>query len=77
VFVADVAATYQRALACNASVGEAPTERFYGDRVAAVTDTTGNVWWIATRAKTMSQKQLQARADQRWHKDSGKATSSA
>ena len=73
VFVADVDATYQRALACNARVWEAPTDRFYGDRVAAVTDTTGNVWWIATREKTLSHEQLQARADQRWHKGAGKA----
>ncbi|MGH8255455.1 MAG: VOC family protein [Steroidobacteraceae bacterium] len=70
VFVADVDATYDRALACGAGAWEAPNEKFYGDRTAAVTDTNGNVWWIAKRQRRLSAAELQMRADQRWRKKS-------
>jgi PhnB protein len=68
VFVPDVDATYARAMACGGGAWTPPAETFYGDRIAAITDTNGNVWWIATRKETLSAAQLQARADQRWHK---------
>jgi uncharacterized glyoxalase superfamily protein PhnB len=67
VFVADVDATYAQAMACGAGAWAPPSDAFYGDRIAAVTDTNGNAWWIATRKEILSAAQLQARADQRWH----------
>jgi len=69
VFVPDADSTYGKALAAGASAWAAPHETFYGDRVAAVTDANGNVWWIATRKEALSASEVQARADQRWHKD--------
>lgn len=66
VYVADVDATYHRAMTCGASSYEVPTERFYGDRTAAVTDDNGNVWWIATKHHAYSERELQKRADQQW-----------
>jgi PhnB protein len=66
VYVADVDATYRRAMTCGASSWEAPTERFYGDRVAAVVDDNDNVWWIATHRRKLTPQQLQERADQYW-----------
>jgi PhnB protein len=66
VYVADVDAAYHRAMQCKASSYQIPTDRFYGDRVAAVTDSNGNVWWIATKRHTFSERQLQERADERW-----------
>jgi PhnB protein len=68
VFVSDADSTYEKAITCGAGSWSAPAETFYGDRVAAVTDTNGNVWWIATRKEILNAEQLQARADQRWHK---------
>jgi uncharacterized glyoxalase superfamily protein PhnB/general stress protein 26 len=74
VFVPDVDAAYRQALACSAAAWVSPTETFYGDRVAAVTDTNSNVWWLATRRQPLSAEELQARADQHWHR---KATAGA
>ena len=68
VFAADVDAVYRRAMICGASAWQAPADTFYGDRVAAVTDTNGNVWWIATRARPLGAEELQKRADEHWHK---------
>jgi len=71
VYVPDVDATYHRAMACGANSWELPTERFYGDRVAAVVDSNDDVWWIATRKYTLSQQELQARAKQAWRHGEG------
>ena len=68
VFATDVDAVYRRAMTCGASAWQAPADTFYGDRVAAVTDTNGNVWWIATRGKPLGPQELQKRADEHWHK---------
>jgi PhnB protein len=66
VYVGDVDAAYHRAMSCGASSYQIPTELFYGDRAAAVTDSNGNVWWIACRRRSYSPRQLQARAEQHW-----------
>lgn len=48
LYVADCDAVYRRAVAAGAnSLGE-PVDQPYGDREAAVKDTFGNVWYIAT-----------------------------
>ncbi len=73
VYVADVDETYRRAMKSGANSYEAPTDVFYGDRVAAVTDSNDNVWWIATRRHTYSQRQLQARAEQHWRDEDSSA----
>jgi PhnB protein len=66
VYVADVDATYRRAMMHGASSYQMPSHRFYGDRVAAVVDSTGNVWWIATKLVDFNDGQLQVRADEAW-----------
>ena len=48
VYVADVDATYRRALAAGATSIEAPREVPYGDRRGMIEDPCGNVWQIAT-----------------------------
>ena len=49
VYVADVDATYERAIAAGAKALEAPAVQPYGDRRAMVEDPWGNLWQIATR----------------------------
>jgi PhnB protein len=73
VYVSDVDATYRRAMTHGASSYQLPSNRFYGDRVAAVVDGTGNVWWIATKLVDLSDEQLQERADQAWGEDKREA----
>ena len=48
VYVNDVDAAYQRALACGATSVAAPEDKPYEERAAGVKDSFGNTWWIAT-----------------------------
>jgi PhnB protein len=54
VYVADVDATYQQALAAGATSLNVPADQDYGDRRAAVTDAFGNEWYVAARCPTPS-----------------------
>ena len=49
VYVPDVDAAFQRAIAAGASSLGDPADRPYGERAAFVTDPFGNLWFIATR----------------------------
>lgn len=69
VFVQDVDSVYARAMTCGAHAWALPAETYYGDRLAAVTDSNGNAWWIATRKQTLAPEVLQARANRRWQKN--------
>jgi PhnB protein len=51
LYVPNVDATYSRALAAGASSMSMPADQPYGDRTAAVKDTFGNEWYIATHIK--------------------------
>ncbi len=48
VYVADVDATYAKALSLGASPVEPPSEKGDGDRRGGFRDACGNTWWIAT-----------------------------
>lgn len=48
LYVADVDATFTRALQEGASALMEPNERPHGDRMAGVQDPCSNTWWIAT-----------------------------
>jgi PhnB protein len=49
VYVRDIDATYQRAVAAGALSLEKPSDLPYGDRRCMVEDKWGNTWQIATR----------------------------
>jgi PhnB protein len=49
VYVPDVDATYERALAAGATSVQAPLKKEDPDRRAGVKDAGGTTWWIATR----------------------------
>lgn len=59
LYVKDVDATYRRALKAGATSLREPADQFYGDRNAAVTDPSGNMWNIATHVKDVSMEELQ------------------
>lgn len=48
LYVADVDATYKRALAAGATSVQPPADQPYGDRNAFVTDPFGTAWYLAT-----------------------------
>ena len=62
VYVDDVDATYQRALAAGATTVQPPTDQFYGDRSGGVKAAFGNMWWIATRIEDLTPEELKRRA---------------
>ena len=61
VYVADVDATYHRALAAGARTISQPTTHFYGDRSGGIEDSEGNTWWIASRVEDVTAEELQRR----------------
>jgi PhnB protein len=48
VYIDDVDAAYQRALAAGATSVAAPENEPYQERAAGIKDSFGNTWWIAT-----------------------------
>jgi PhnB protein len=52
LYVDDVDAWYERAVAGGATSASEPADAPYGDRVASVTDPFGNLWYLATPIKT-------------------------
>jgi PhnB protein len=48
VYVADVDATYAKALSLGGGAVQAPTSKGDGDRRGGFTDPSGNTWWVAT-----------------------------
>lgn len=54
LYVADVDAVYAQALQAGATSEDAPSDSFYGARVARVTDPFGNHWFIATQSEDPS-----------------------
>ena len=70
LYVTDADAVYERAVAAGAESVTEPTNMFYGDRNAAVRDSAGNQWWIASRVEELTIDELQARmADQEAEKE--------
>ncbi|MBK8899984.1 MAG: VOC family protein [Anaerolineaceae bacterium] len=49
VYVPDVDATYQKALAAGGVSVQEPVQKEDPDRRAGVKDPTGNTWWLATQ----------------------------
>jgi len=62
VYVKDVGATYERALAAGAKSFKPPTDEFWGDRRAGVTDFAGNLWWFARVVEQLSMDEMKRRA---------------
>jgi PhnB protein len=61
LYVEDCEAWYARALEQGATSVQAPTDQFYGDRVAAVQDAAGNQWWLATHVEDVTPDEMQKR----------------
>jgi PhnB protein len=61
LYVDDVDAMYERALAAGASEVTRPTEMPWGDRVARVRDPLGNLWWLMTRIEDVSPEEMERR----------------
>ena len=61
LYVDDVDATYQQALKAKGVSIRVPTDEFYGDRSAGVTDPWDNQWWIAAHVEDVDPKEMEKR----------------
>jgi PhnB protein len=62
LYVEDVDATFNRAVAAGAKVVKPVQDQFYGDRSGGVTDPFGHTWFIATHKEDLSPEEVQKRA---------------
>ena len=62
LYVEDADAVFAKALAAGATEFSPMIDQFYGDRSGAVTDVSGNLWFIATHKVDMSEEELKRRA---------------
>jgi PhnB protein len=61
VYVPDVDAAYERAIAFDVSSSKPPADQPYGDRNCGVTDANGVQWWITTHLEDMSEVEMRRR----------------
>ncbi|MPZ37582.1 MAG: VOC family protein [Rhizobiales bacterium] len=73
LYVPNVDAVYERAVAAGGTSTLQPTDQFYGDRGAAVKDPSGNHWYIATHVEDVSMAELKKRAEAHLKQQKGKA----
>jgi uncharacterized glyoxalase superfamily protein PhnB len=73
VYVPNVDAVYQRAVAAGGVSGMEPTDMFYGDRSGSVRDPAGNTWFIATHKEDVAPDELKKRAEAMYKQQKGKA----
>jgi uncharacterized glyoxalase superfamily protein PhnB len=71
VYVDDVDATYQRAVAAGAAAVQPPVDQFYGDRSGGVRDPFGNIWWVATHIEDVAPAELRRRAEEAMQRAGG------
>ncbi len=64
VYVEDVDARFNRAVAAGAKVLRPLQNQFYGDRSGTVTDPFGHVWTFATHIEDVSHEELHRRAQE-------------
>ncbi len=62
IYLDDVDTVFNRAVEAGATVKEAVTDKFYGDRVGTLVDPFGHVWHVATHKEDLSPEEMQARA---------------
>ncbi len=62
IYVADVDTMFDQAVAAGATVKEAVSDKFYGDRMGTLTDPFGHVWHVSTHKEDVSMEEMEKRA---------------
>ena len=62
LYVEDVDAVFNQAVAAGAKVQRPVADQFYGDRTGGVTDPFGHVWYVATHIEDVSPEEMRKRA---------------
>jgi PhnB protein len=63
LYVKDVDAVFQRAIAEGAKVMRAIENKFYGDRTGSITDPFGHVWHLATHVEDLTPAEMKRRGE--------------
>ena len=61
LYTDDVDATFKKAVAAGARSNQEPTDMFWGDRMANITDPFGHPWAIATHKEDVSPDEMERR----------------
>jgi PhnB protein len=62
LYVEDVDAVFNQAIAAGAKIQRPVKDQFYGDRTGGVTDPFGHVWYVATHKEDVSPEEMRKRA---------------
>lgn len=62
IYVEDVDSVFNRAVEAGATVREAVSDKFYGDRIGTLIDPFGHVWHVATHKEDVSLEEMKERA---------------
>jgi PhnB protein len=62
IYVADVDTVFNQAVQAGATVKEAVSDKFYGDRIGTLTDPFGHVWHVSTHKEDVSLEEMEKRA---------------
>jgi PhnB protein len=70
LYVRDVDATVEKALAAGGKLTRPIEDKFYGDRAGTIEDPYGHVWYIATHKEDVPPKEMKRRMDEMMKKTS-------
>jgi len=62
IYVEDVDSVFNQAVQAGATVKEALTDKFYGDRSGSLIDPFGHVWHVSTHKEDVSMEEMEKRA---------------
>ena len=62
IYVEDVDTVFNRAVDVGATVKEAVSDKFYGDRIGTLVDPFGHVWHVSTHKEDVSLEEMEKRA---------------
>jgi PhnB protein len=62
LYVEDVDARFEQAVAAGATVLRPVQDQFYGDRLGALKDPYGHVWFVSTHKEDLAEEQIAERA---------------
>ena len=62
IYVEDVDTVFNRAIEAGATVKEAVSDKFYGDRIGTLTDPFGHIWHVSTHKEDVSMEEMERRA---------------
>ena len=64
IYLADVDAAWERAIAAGCTTERPPEDQFWGDRMGTLVDPFGHRWTLATHIEDVSEAEMQRRMEQ-------------